>query len=118
MTLNINNIINKTKTMRTELEQRLIQKTLAFKFEDSGKILDAVLESSDHEELKKQFKNVCAMLSEPLVNRLENTLSILRISKREFIEMSIVESLNKADEIMQEFGIDEFIESIAQVQKK
>jgi hypothetical protein len=98
--------------MRTNLEQRMIQKALAFKFDDSDKLLDSVLESSGHDEIKKKFKNVCAMLSEPLVNRLENTLGILSISKREFIEMALIEALDKADKVMDEFGIDDFIESL------
>lgn len=103
--------------MRTVLEQRMIQKALAFKFDDSDKLIDGLLESSEHPEFKKKFKNVCAMLSEPLVNRLESTLGILSISKREFIEMALIEALDKADKVMDEFGIDDFIESIVASQK-
>ena len=111
-------MINILKVMRTYLEQKLIQKALSFKFDDSAKLIDGILESPEHEEFKKQFKNVCAMLSEPLVNRLEGTLAILKISKREFIEMSIIESLDKADKIMKEFGVDEFLQKIADSQNK
>jgi hypothetical protein len=58
------------------------------------------------------------MIHEPLVNRLENTLGILSISKREFIQMALIEALDKADKVMNEFGIDEFIDSLVESQKK
>lgn len=54
-----------------------------------------------------EFKTVCAPISIPLFDRLTNTLSILEISKRSFIEAAIVEALNKADEIMKEVDVFE-----------
>lgn len=53
------------------------------------------------------FKTVCTPLSIPLFDRLSNTLSILDISKRKFIEAAIVEALNKADEIMSQVDVFE-----------
>lgn len=53
------------------------------------------------------FKTVCAPISIPLFERLTNTLSILEISKRSFIESAIIEALNKADEIMKEVDVFE-----------
>ena len=49
-----------------------------------------------------EFKTVCTPLSIPLFDRLSNTLSILDISKRKFIEAAIVEALDKADEIIRQ----------------
>ena len=54
-----------------------------------------------------EFKTVCAPLSIPLFDRLSNTLSILEISKRSFIEAAIVEALNKADEIIKQVDVFE-----------
>jgi hypothetical protein len=54
-----------------------------------------------------EFKTVCTPLSIPLFDRLSNTLSILDISKRKFIEAAIVEALNKADEIINQVDVFE-----------
>jgi wyosine [tRNA(Phe)-imidazoG37] synthetase (radical SAM superfamily) len=54
-----------------------------------------------------EFKTVCAPLSIPLFDRLSNTLSILDISKRKFIEAAIVEALEKAEEIIKQVDVFE-----------
>lgn len=54
-----------------------------------------------------EFKTVCAPISIPLFDRLTNTLSILEVSKRTFIEAAIIEALNKADQIMKEVDVFE-----------
>jgi hypothetical protein len=54
-----------------------------------------------------EFKTVCTPLSIPLFDRLSNTLSILDISKRKFIEAAIVEALDKADEIIRQVDVFE-----------
>lgn len=54
-----------------------------------------------------EFKTVCAPISIPLFDRLTNTLSILDISKRTFIEVAIVEALNRADEIIKQVDVFE-----------
>jgi hypothetical protein len=54
-----------------------------------------------------EFKTVCAPISLPLFDRLTNTLSILDISKRAFIESAIVEALDQADQIMAEVDVFE-----------
>jgi hypothetical protein len=54
-----------------------------------------------------EFKTVCAPLSIPLFDRLTNTLSILDISKRAFIEAAIILALNEADEIITEVDVFE-----------
>jgi hypothetical protein len=91
------------------LEQKLTYKALGFMFDDSDRLLDHMIESGN-EDVKKHFKNVCAALSMPLIERLENTLGLLNMSKREFFELAIIEALNKADEVMKEVGVDDYIE--------
>lgn len=53
------------------------------------------------------IKTVCAPITIELFDRLTNTLSLLDISKRTFIEAAIIEALNKADVIMEEVDIFE-----------
>jgi len=94
------------------LEQKITYKALGFMLDDSGVLIDHALENPSP-ELKARFKNVCAMISEPLTTRLENTLGLLRMSKREFLEAAIIEALDKADLIMEECGVDDYLEGLA-----
>jgi len=52
-----------------------------------------------------ELKNVCAKLPTSLVDRLESTLQVLHISKREFIEIAIIAAIDEAVEIMAENGV-------------
>jgi hypothetical protein len=54
-----------------------------------------------------EVKTVCAPISIELFERLTNTLGLLDISKRSFIEAAIIEALDKADVIMAEVDIFE-----------
>ena len=98
--------------MKSYFDQKITHKALSFKLDDSGKLLDAILESSEGEDVKKslKMKNVCAQLTEPVINRLENTLNILNMSKREFLELAIIEALDKCQSIMNDVGLHEYID--------
>ena len=56
-----------------------------------------------------QIKTVCAPISIPLFDRMNETLSLLDISKRQFIEAAIIEALNHADCVMESVDIFESI---------
>ena len=53
------------------------------------------------------IKTVCTPVHIELFNRLDQTLSLLNISKRAFIQMAIIEALDRADSIMAEVDIFE-----------
>ena len=77
----------------------LIQyKALHLEYVTSGASADFLLEGVSPEEKKKHLRNVCALISVDLFERLENTCNLLDISKRQFIEASLVECLNRANE--------------------
>ena len=57
------------------------------------------------------LRNVCAKLTVDLVERLDKTLDILEISKREFIEMALIEALNRVDQELLDIDAFEFIEA-------
>jgi len=103
---------------RSPLELKLTYKALGFIVDDSETILDIALQSEPDLLVKHHFKNVCAMISEPLTKRLEDTLSLLKITKREFIELAIIEALNQADVIMDECGVTDYLEDLARHQAK
>ena len=52
-----------------------------------------------------ELKNVCAAISVPLFDRLTETLGILDMSKRQFIESALIDALDKADRILKEVDI-------------
>ena len=61
-----------------------------------------------------EVKNVCAKLHVKLVERLDNTLNLLEMSKREFIELALIEAMNRVDDIIEETGAVQFREDLSQ----
>ena len=61
----------------------------------------------EHAAKSDEFKTVCAPISVPLFDRMGDTIQILGMSKRQFIEMAIVEVLDRCDEIMNEVDVFE-----------
>lgn len=69
---------------------------------DTVKVTD-----SQGNRVDRELRNVCAKVPVSLVDRLDNTLALLGISKREFVEMAIIEALDKVDKIEQEVDVFE-----------
>jgi hypothetical protein len=63
------------------------------------------------------LRNVCAKLSVQLVERLDNALGILDISKRQFIELALVEALDKVDKVLEDVDAFEYCEKPEQEAK-
>lgn len=104
---------------KSHFEQRIAYKTLDFIVggANDGASMDYFLKNDpDNPDINSHFKNVCAKLSLPLIERLENTLGLLRMSKREFLELAIYEALDKVDIITAEYGLDDYLESISEQQ--
>lgn len=55
-----------------------------------------------------ELKNVCAKLSSQLVERMDNTLGILGMTKREFIELALIEALERVDIVLDETDAFEY----------
>lgn len=71
-------------------------------------LLDHSLKLMPPEELERmKMRNVCALISVPLFDRLESMCGLLSISKREFIELALIEALDAADKIAEEEGLEE-----------
>lgn len=88
---------------KSYFEQLIQYKALSHKFDDSDKIMDMVLNDPVNEEqINARFKNVCAKLPQELVERMEGTCGLLDMSKRRFIELAVVEALNRCDQIIDE----------------
>lgn len=60
-----------------------------------------------------EMKNVCAMISKPLFDELEGICGLLSISKRKFIEGALIEAIAQANKIVDEIGLHEHYERLA-----
>ena len=87
---------------RTLVDSLVTEKTLAMiNGNNNADLVDLI------EQDVPQIKNVCAKVSVQLSDRLDNTLGLLGISKRRFIEAALIDALNKASQIMDEEGLHE-----------
>lgn len=104
--------------MKSQLEKKLTYRALGF-LEKNSQLLEAVLENPSPELQEKfKMKNACVMLSGELNKRFEDTIGLLNMTKREFLEAAIIDALDKADAVMAECGVDEYFEELAEHQAK
>lgn len=91
------------------LTELLTYRALHFKLSSvtgSDFLLERAIED-DNTASDLKLKNVCAKLSVQLSDRIDNTVNILDISKRRFIEAAIIAALDEADRVMEEVNIFE-----------
>jgi hypothetical protein len=111
-----NNIFSSQPSL---FQQKLLHKALHFKFQHMGASLDAVLSDPDNQEaIKGKYKNVCTLIDEALLSRLEGALDVLNMSKREFLEMAIIEALHSVDSIINEVDAFEFERALSEQYSK
>lgn len=87
--------------------ERMIESGALLKSDDDGK---TVRPTSLEEISPIPLRNVCAKLSVQLVERLDNALGILDISKRQFIELALIEALDKVDQVLEDVDAFEYCE--------
>lgn len=65
---------------------------------------DTLLEKllQDNPDAKKQFRNICALISPKLFTDVEELAGLLSLSKRSIIEMALIEFIDKAKAIIDE----------------
>jgi len=103
--------------MKSILEKKLTYRALGFLYQHDFLIDSAMENPSPELQEKFKIKNVCAQLSGVLVERLETTLSLLNMSKGEFITSAIIDALDKADVVMLECGLDQHLSDLADHQE-
>lgn len=67
----------------------------------SGTFLDAVL-AQNPEATAKAMRNICALISPELFQKIEEFCKALELSKREVVEMALIDFMEKAKKIMDE----------------
>ena len=87
--------------------ERMVESGALLHSDDDGK---TVRPTTFEEACPIPLRNVCAKLSVQLVERLDNTLGIIDISKRQFIELALIEALDKVDKVLEDIDAFEYCE--------
>ena len=108
-----------------DFEQYIQFRALAYKYETlkGDKLSRAINELIDQTPLEgfeaegfklPPLKNVCAKVSVELADRLDNTIGKLGMSKREFVEIDIIQALDFSDHMLECVRADEAEEEAGQ----
>lgn len=93
--------------MKVTMNEFLHYRALAAKLgnEDvQARIIDSITTSSEVEGSKQ----VCTTLAMSLCNELDALLSVLKMSKRQFIEQAIVAAMVEANDILDAHGVNDY----------
>jgi len=97
-----------------EFEEFITYKALGFKHGSTSAIdLDEMLKENGSIEIR----NVCTKMSKELSDRLNNTVNLLDMRKRKFVEMAIIRALDDADVLIHEHLDDEFEQMAAEAKE-
>ena len=85
----------------SNLNEYLHFRALAFKFRTD--VLSAAMVDGMHQSgvVPAAGKQVCTTLAQPVVDRMESLLTVLSMSKRQFIEMAILEAMAQAEHVLE-----------------
>lgn len=98
------------RTDETLLLQALKVKQLTTRgYSGPDSLLDRVLESNP-EEAKKSMRNICAFISPELFDDVNGLSNVLELSKRQIVEMALLDFMEKAHKIIKE--VDPFPDQI------
>lgn len=125
-------VITQRGNLMTHFEQFIQYRALSFKFKSAGMSLGAferllatksigtnqdgtfVPTESLEEALPFKLQNVCAKLAQPLVDRLDEALGVLDMTKRDFIELALIEALDKVDQVLKDTDAFEYVDARAE----
>lgn len=81
-------------------------------------LIDSILDNPANKEgLKKEFRNVCALIHVLQFEELEKLCSLLDMSKREVISMALNDFIPKANAIVSEINPFEHADEIERIQE-
>jgi hypothetical protein len=90
------------------LDEVIRYKALHLKYVSGNQGLTDMLAEGKFEH-NVPMKNVCAMVTHALFDDLTATCALLDISKRLFIEAALVEALQKAENILEQEGLHDYL---------
>jgi len=104
-----------------DFEQYIQYRALAYKYDtlkgaNLSRSIDHLIDKLPEQGFEAEgvnfppVKNVCAKVSVELSERLDDTVSTLGMSKRQFIEMALIQALDFADHMLECVGVDQALE--------
>lgn len=87
------------------LTEKLVYHALKQKHGTSDYLIDDLVESTE----SFKIKNVCAKLSVSLSDRIDNTVGLLDMSKRQFIEAALITACDEAKKVIDDLGLIEHL---------
>lgn len=100
------------------LNELLRFKALNFKYVHENQALTDMALEGRLGEIDIPLKNVCAMVTQELFDDLTNVCGLLDISKRLFIEKALIDAIQMAHKVMDDEGVENFLERLAGSQEK
>lgn len=123
-------VITQRGYLMTHFEQFIQYRALSFKFKSTGSSSLGQMErllaggsigtnqdgtfvpaTSLEEVLPFKVQNVCAKLAQPLVDRLDEALGVLGMTKRDFIELALIDALDKVDQVLVDTNAFEYLDA-------
>jgi hypothetical protein len=98
------------RTDETLLLQALKIKELTHKGSSGPDLVERLLDANP-EEAKKSMRNICAFISPQLFDDVNGLSNVLELSKRQIVEMALLDFIEKAHKIIKEvdpFPVDPF----------
>lgn len=99
---------------RNSLNALLTERALNFMSVNQGALLDSLLEK--HES--PAIKNVCAKVNSQLSDEIDELCNLLGMSKRQFLEAAMVRALEEARVVMEEEGVNDYLEALSEQQAR
>lgn len=72
-------------------------------------LLDSFI-TADNEVVKSEMRNICAFIHKDLFSKVETTCTNLGLSKRQLVEMALIDIMEKVDEIIARHEVFEGIQ--------
>ena len=79
-------------------------------------LVDAILNNPENQEtIKKDFRNVCSLIPAVLFDELEHICSVLELTKRDIVNLALIDFLQKSRQIIDEIDPFEHKDVISKV---
>ena len=112
-------VIEAKKPQKTNFLKEVITKeVLELKHGSSHDIDHLFAENYDKAVADGKLINVCCKITPELFDRLSGACAFLSISKRKFIELAIIQGLDEASTVMDEYGLFDHLASESEAMKK
>jgi hypothetical protein len=89
------------RTEETLLLQALKLKELNTRGYSGPDLIDSVI-NANPEVAKEKMRNICAFVSVELFNNVEGVCQLLSLSKRQVVEMALLDFMEKASKVIEE----------------